>query len=114
MRYDTNITTDDRNTIIALTQDNEFLGRMVEVLLISGVHEVVWHKTPRARLGQHSGPVTTSHMARGLIRAMNHPEFHFFKDGIIDREPTSEAASLVWLSSFPNSATAKRELNGGV
>lgn len=108
------ITTDDRNIILGLTNDEEFLTRMVEVLLVSGVDEVVWHKNPRARLGQHMGPVTTSHMARGLVRAMNKPEFRHYKNDIIDREPTSEAASLVWLSAFPNSATAKRELNGGV
>ncbi len=104
----------DLNDLNTLAQDHEFLTTLVDVLLTSGVHEVVWSKTPRARLGQHMGPVTTAHMARGLRRVHNAPHFRFVKDNLLDREPCSTAAGLVWLSAFPNSDTAKRELNEGI
>jgi len=114
---DMNINTTDAldlNDLNTLAQDHEFLTTLVDVLLTSGVHEVWWNKTPRARLGQHMGLVTPDHMARGLRRVHTVPHFRFVKDNLLDREPTSEAASLVWLASFSKSETAKRELNGGI
>ena len=102
-----------------LVQNEEFIASLVDVLLTSGVHEVWWNKTPVARLGSHVGKVDTDTMRRGIVRLMttnlDAPGVRWAREEVLDGDlVTSNTASMVWLAAFPKTATAKRELNGGI
>jgi hypothetical protein len=101
-----------------LVNNDAFIDGLVEVLLTSGVHEVMWHKTPVARLGSHVGKVDADTMRRGIVRlmttALDAPGVRWAREEVLDGDNvTSNTASMVWLAAFPKTASARRELNGG-